>query len=167
VDYAIWQRIWPLAVVKNGRLSEVERLSYEPGLRRYDRADGADALISFIQDFLHFLHFQPPSPLPPPRCRSYCVLDCESSSVWSPVSFGNMFVNRLKGQGECWRMINITKGEPVPDPLPVIPTRVSQDRIVIVMMGQNYLGLDLFVIWSVYAMSLVRLDCTAAASAVK
>ena len=108
VEYAIWERIWPLAVVKNKRLSEEERLAYEPGLHRYDRTEGADALISFISDFLHVQ--------PEPRCQSYCVLDCENSKVWDPVSFDDMFVTRLKADGECWRVINISKGELVSDP---------------------------------------------------
>jgi GMP synthase (glutamine-hydrolysing) len=52
-QYAIFDRIWRYSVLKNKRLSEEEIAAYEPGLKSFNREDGADRLIEMIKDFLH------------------------------------------------------------------------------------------------------------------
>ena len=53
VQYAIWERVWAIAVLRNGRLTAEERAAYEPGLRAYRSDEGADQLLAFIKTFLH------------------------------------------------------------------------------------------------------------------
>ena len=53
VDYCIWERIWPIAVIGRKRLSEEEKQMYEPTLRTFIPDNGANQLLGLIKLFLH------------------------------------------------------------------------------------------------------------------
>lgn len=44
----------------------------------------------------------------------FLVICCDDSSVWSPVSFGEMFSTKLSLEGDEWFHINIARGDEIP-----------------------------------------------------
>jgi GMP synthase (glutamine-hydrolysing) len=44
----------------------------------------------------------------------FCVIDCENSTAWKPISFADMFTNKLSSNGDAWIHNFIAKGEPLP-----------------------------------------------------
>lgn len=53
VNYCIWDRIWPIAVIQRQRLTAEEKILYEPGFRSFNPENGANQLLNVIKKFLH------------------------------------------------------------------------------------------------------------------
>lgn len=45
----------------------------------------------------------------------FCVVCCDDSSVWDPISFADMFASKLSVAGDEWIRVNIARGESLPD----------------------------------------------------
>ncbi|CAM9234746.1 unnamed protein product [Ectocarpus fasciculatus] len=46
---------------------------------------------------------------------TFCVIGCDDSKAWDPLSFGDMFTSQLHVEGDEWLHVNIARGEPLPD----------------------------------------------------
>jgi len=46
----------------------------------------------------------------------FCIINCENSKKWSPISFGDMFRQSLQqtSREESWDVVNIAEGEILP-----------------------------------------------------
>lgn len=53
LQYCMWDRIWAIAVLKNGRVQGSEKDRFEESLKAFTRDQGADYLIEVIKSFLH------------------------------------------------------------------------------------------------------------------
>lgn len=47
--------------------------------------------------------------------KRFCVINCENSLRWSPISFPDMFQQHLSKDGDIWQSVNIANGECLPD----------------------------------------------------
>eukprot|EP01126_Amoeba_proteus_P066369 TRINITY_DN958_c1_g1_i1.p1 TRINITY_DN958_c1_g1~~TRINITY_DN958_c1_g1_i1.p1 ORF type:complete len:248 (-),score=47.10 TRINITY_DN958_c1_g1_i1:259-1002(-) len=48
--------------------------------------------------------------------RKICVIDLGDPLTWNPVSFGKMFEELLRKEGDEWTILNILSGDPIPSP---------------------------------------------------
>ena len=48
--------------------------------------------------------------------KQFCVLNCENSKAWQPISFADMFIKNLKEPTDIqWDVIDLASGEPLPE----------------------------------------------------
>ncbi len=49
--------------------------------------------------------------------RKFCVIDCETSNAWKPITFCDMFRSKLGEEGEVWECVEVARGAALPNDL--------------------------------------------------
>lgn len=47
--------------------------------------------------------------------NKFCVINCENSKAWNPISFADMFRSGLERPGDIWTICNLASDEPLPE----------------------------------------------------